>query len=113
MSVTLVEVAERNYRNTPSLSLLIIIINKINPDKFSDLDLNPDPFQMHFTKNIKCISASAFPDPLKIAKVTLILKKDKKKNKTSSTNKLKSNYRPINILSNASKLNEIKIYDQL
>ena len=67
---------------------------------------------MHFTKNIKCISASAFPDPLKIAKVTLILKKDKK-NKTSSTNKLKSNYRPINILSNASKLNEIKIYDQL
>ena len=68
--------------------------------------MNSDIISEVLVKNInECFRTSCFPDELKVAEVVPIFKKDSKTEK--------SNYRPVSILSNISKIYELCIYDQL
>ena len=86
-------------------------LNTANASQQSDiptkiLKQNSDYFAEYFYENInQCIPKSIYPSDLKLADVTPVYKK-KSKNP-------KDNYRPVNILSNISKIYERCIYDQI
>ena len=68
--------------------------------------MNNDILSEVLSNNInECFRVSCFPDELKVAEVVPIFKKDSKTDK--------SNYRPVSILSNISKIFELCIYNQL
>ena len=70
------------------------------------LKQNSDYFAEYFYENInQCISKSIFPSDLKLADETPVYKMKSKNTK--------DNYRPVNILSNISKIYERCIYDQI
>ena len=70
------------------------------------IKMNNDILSEVLSNNInECFRVSCFPDELKVAEVVPIFKKDSKSEK--------SNYRPVSILSNISKIYEHGIYNQL
>ena len=84
----------------------IIIASQQSDIPTKILKQNSHYFADYFCGNInQCISKSIFPPDLKLADVTPVYKK-KSKN-------LKVNFRPVNILSNTSKIYERWLYDPI
>ena len=92
-----------SFENTYT-DVVMKVINNLNVAKF--IKMNKDIFANFITDHFNyCIAYGEFPDELKHADIIPVHKKNEKCDKT--------NYRPVSILTNISKIYEKLLYNQL